>query len=97
MPLFVSVVEPSLVAQTKQFASVENSCVTRRRVISVPALRDRLVCIAQTRSVALDLAARLVAVDVARSLDVVLGSRQVVIGALEPRVVVIPPEETCCE
>jgi hypothetical protein len=97
-PLITSIVEPSIVGQHVRHLSVETSCVTRRRFISVPALRDRIVCISQTREVEVVAGSRLVAVGVERTVEVVsLGSRSVTIGTLSPRVVVIPPEETCCE
>ena len=97
MPQFTSIVEPDLVGQTLNKASVETSCVTRRRFVSVAPMRDRVVCIAQDREVDLDLPDRLVAVSLAREVELSAPSRSVVIGPLDPRVVVIPPEETCCE
>jgi hypothetical protein len=92
-------VEPSIVGQPRSnYATVETSVVTRRlRVVVIPALRARLVCIEQVREVEASLAPRLVAVDMEREVSLFCGARSVTVGRLSPRVVVIPPEETCCE
>lgn len=97
MPQFTSIVEPDLVGQTLNKASVETSCVTRRRFVSVAPMGDRLICVALAREVGLDLAERLVAVGAQREVVMIAASRAVRFAPLSSRVVVIPPEETCCE
>jgi hypothetical protein len=97
VPGFISIAEPSIITQNLYQPTVETSVVTRRRFVSVPPLRDRLVCIAQTREVDIVGADRLVAVDVTRAVAIVGATRRVTFAPLSLRVVVIPPEETCCE
>jgi hypothetical protein len=67
------------------------------RVVVVPGSRARLVCIGHTREVDVILPARLATVSLERSISIIGAMRTLKLGALSPRVVVIPPEETCCE
>lgn len=108
MTQFVSAVEPSLVTQTLNYASVETSIVTRRlRIVVVPPSRIRLVCIEFDGSLEIAVVERLVEVVSERTVEVPAvsgrtvamagtGTRSVAIVAAA-RLVTIPEEEKCCE